>query len=556
MQHADTEQNALATRPAEPAHVVELGLDDGIHAFETDATRPLSPAHHARLRRLRLRAIAGTNGVLASTIFVFLLLPGAPEPKWLAALGAAVCVATSVYQVRMASREDMPAYLFGVGSLAMTTGALLLEIYFGAMSPLCAVIAVGIFVHAMNDGSRWPKVILLYATVAHLIIAVLETDGYLLSREFLWDGVPPPVALKYSAHVLVACLFVAAYAAATRIRQEGDTMLEALEDAVREATAHGVLLAEAREELDRARSGDSGRFSGARLGRFTLGKLIGRGGMGEVYSANDSEDGGSAAVKVLRFGGGHVDSLALARFARECAALQSIESQFVVKVLDVGGPAAPMPYLAMERLQGEDLGDRLERSGVLSPSEAAELVRCAASALTAAHDAGVIHRDLKPANIFRTITPEGVSWRVLDFGVAALRAEPSALTSQFQVGTLAYMAPELRDGISRVDERADVYGLALITLEAITGFSPIETRRDRALGQRSPDATARREAALASLPEVLAAVIREGLAPQRSDRTPTPARFASGFALALRELERTGESWTQPDDSGSVTLAG
>jgi serine/threonine-protein kinase len=144
--------------------------------------------------------------------------------------------------------------------------------------------------------------------------------------------------------------------------------------------------------------------------------------------------------------------------------VKGLDSPRVVKVLAASDDAAPVPYLVMERLRGQDLAQLL-RGGSVSPHVLLAMLGQVGAALEQAWANGVVHRDLKPHNVF--LCDDG-TWKVLDFGVAALDEHSGTLTQGKVVGTPAYMAPEQARG-EKVDHRADLYALAAIAYRWLTG---------------------------------------------------------------------------------------
>jgi serine/threonine-protein kinase len=258
-------------------------------------------------------------------------------------------------------------------------------------------------------------------------------------------------------------------------RRSRDGMVASLVErdrAVRLASHRDALVLEARQDLERAlRAGGLGRFSDRVLGSFKLGKVLGRGGMGEVYDAVHVETGEPAAVKMLL-----PEALCrpdyVLRFFREVRIAASVGSQHVVRVLEVGDESAPMPYLAMERLSGEDLAQVLRREERLPAEAVVDLVEQVGRGLSAAAAAGIVHRDLKPQNLFRVDT-DPPSWKILDFGVSKLVNAREGMTRGEAVGTPRYMAPEQAKG-EAVDHRSDLYSLAVIAYRALTGHPPFK----------------------------------------------------------------------------------
>jgi serine/threonine-protein kinase len=250
--------------------------------------------------------------------------------------------------------------------------------------------------------------------------------------------------------------------------------LEAIEHhdrLVRGIAQREALLREAREDLERAlKFGGLGRFTDATLGSFRLGKILGRGGMGEVYEASHMATHEPAAVKLLHT---HVlaDPDLVRRFMREARIAQTLAVPNVVRVLEIGGLDAPVPYIAMERLRGEDLADYLRRHRQLTLKKTVALVRQIGRGLQAARAAGIVHRDLKPRNVFWA--EEGVTkhvWKILDFGVSKLAdgGGEGTQTKDMLIGTPQYMAPEQATG-GEVTYRTDIYALGVIAYRALTG---------------------------------------------------------------------------------------
>jgi serine/threonine protein kinase len=218
---------------------------------------------------------------------------------------------------------------------------------------------------------------------------------------------------------------------------------------------------------------------GQRLHNFAIKRLLGEGGMSSVYEAEHSLIRRKVAVKVLK-SELSVDGAQVQRFFNEARATSAIRHPNIVEVIDVGRLADGVPYLVMELLEGESLGERLERLGSLEIPVALDFAHQAASALIAAHALRVVHRDLKPDNLFivpdqRLADRELV--KVLDFGIAKLRGELAAPPFDTMVGavlgTPPYMSPEQCRGLpEEIDERTDVYALGIILYEMLCGRPP------------------------------------------------------------------------------------
>jgi tetratricopeptide (TPR) repeat protein len=198
--------------------------------------------------------------------------------------------------------------------------------------------------------------------------------------------------------------------------------------------------------------------------RFDLRAKAGTGGMGTVWRALDRRTDLPVALKVLR----DPDEGDVARFLHEAELLSMLEHRHIVRYIGHGITAEGMPYLAMEWLEGHDLGQRLANGG-LTVAEASELVKLVAGALGAAHARGVVHRDIKPSNLFLA-DGEIARVKVLDFGIARLSGATKNFTQTGAlIGTLGYMAPEQARSERRIGAHADVFSLGCVLFECLTG---------------------------------------------------------------------------------------
>ncbi|MGC2814650.1 MAG: serine/threonine-protein kinase [Candidatus Acidiferrum sp.] len=211
-------------------------------------------------------------------------------------------------------------------------------------------------------------------------------------------------------------------------------------------------------------------------GRFTPGQIIaeryrvvaiaGRGGMGEVYRAEDLKLSQLVAIKFLPEALAQ-DAAALSRFHSEVRIARQVSHPNVCRVFDIGD-AEGFPFLSMEYVDGEDLASVVRRIGRLSPDKATEVARQICAGLAAAHERGVVHRDLKPANV---MLDGAGKIRITDFGLAGIAA--SIQGADIRAGTPAYMAPEQLAG-REVTPRSDIYSLGLILYEILTGKRAFE----------------------------------------------------------------------------------
>lgn len=201
-------------------------------------------------------------------------------------------------------------------------------------------------------------------------------------------------------------------------------------------------------------------------------RLLGEGGMGTVWAAEHQVLGSQVAVKMLAQGYLE-DEKSIARFKQEAQRAAKVRSPHVATVFDHGMTAEKEPYIVMELLEGETLGDRIKRLGCLPLHEIEGVIGQTAKALTAAHKLGVVHRDIKPSNLFLVDNEGELFVKVLDFGIAKqMDVPPDLTTSSMLVGTPAYMSPEQYMHPKTVDARTDLWALGIVVYEALTGKRP------------------------------------------------------------------------------------
>ena len=207
---------------------------------------------------------------------------------------------------------------------------------------------------------------------------------------------------------------------------------------------------------------------GARIGDYRVERLIGQGGLSEVYSARHTASGRQVALKLLeprRFGAPHI----LERFRREALALRNIKHPNVV-VVHEAGVSERRPWIAMDLLHGVTLRERLIESGRFSPQKALALLASIFDGLEAAHREGIVHRDVKPDNIFLT---EDGGLKIVDFGNAKLLDYGLRTTDpQHVFGTAGYMSPEQLASRSRVGPESDLYAAGFMLWEMLIGRHP------------------------------------------------------------------------------------
>jgi serine/threonine-protein kinase len=213
--------------------------------------------------------------------------------------------------------------------------------------------------------------------------------------------------------------------------------------------------------------------------KFKILRLIGRGGMGEVFEAEHIQLGKRVAIKLMleKYTG---DGEAIARFSREAHAASRIGNAHIIDVSDIGTAPDGRAFVVMELLQGNPLSKVIEDGGPMPPQRALHIMRQVLRAVGAAHAKGIVHRDLKPDNIFLTDGGEqGDFVKLLDFGISKLmdpdlQAAATRLTTTGVVmGTPLYMAPEQAMGVE-IDQLADIYACGVILYEMLAGRPPFD----------------------------------------------------------------------------------
>ena len=520
--HSQPTQQLPATRGLPPAA-------EGDTRMSTAAT-PLEAMTAEELERTRafskLAILIGLGSMVAIS-----LASGHPLAKALFAASVAVMIAGISWllvQLRDPARFT-PGRIIGAGVtgfIAVLGGVL----YWGVASPASAVMLFGIYFFSLGQDLRGTIAMYAVGAAGHLVLAVLVMFEIIPDIGVI-KTTQMPLREQIISQITIQALYVSALYFGRRSRRATMEAVERLDRAVRAISMREALLAEVRQELDRAlKVGGPGRYTEQEVGSYRLGNLIGRGGMGEVYEAKNVHDGSEAAVKLLH-PSTLADPQAVARFLREAEVAARLESPHLCAVFEVGMTAGEIPFIAMERLRGFDLAHHLRRARRLSLAQTASLLKQIAGGLAVAHRTGVVHRDIKPHNLFLSELDGRFTWKLLDFGVSKMAGGGGTLTAGHVVGTPGYMSPEQARG-EDVDLRTDVYALATIGYRCLTGH-PAFTGKDVPttlydVVYKMPT----RPSALAELPEDVDRVLAIGMAKDRADRFGTPAELAAAIAFA------------------------
>ncbi|WP_437726691.1 serine/threonine-protein kinase [Sorangium sp. So ce861] len=252
------------------------------------------------------------------------------------------------------------------------------------------------------------------------------------------------------------------------------------------------------------------------LGKYTIERVLGQGGMGTVLAARHRELGELFAIKLL-LPQALANTNATERFVREARAAVRLKGDHVVRVHDVGKLETGAPYMVMEHLVGSDLQQVVLDRGPLPVDEAVDYVLQACEAVAEAHAHGIVHRDLKPANLFLTRRPNGAPWvKVLDFGISKqLSPDHIDLTkSGALIGSPFYMSPEQMVRARRVDTRSDIWSMGVVLHHLVTGKLPFPAE---------------------DLTEVVAHVLQEEPIPPSQQRPGLPGEVDTVVALCLQK---------------------
>jgi serine/threonine-protein kinase len=297
--------------------------------------------------------------------------------------------------------------------------------------------------------------------------------------------------------------------------------------------------------------------------KYRIQRLIGQGAMGAVFAARHELLQKQVALKLISDECARAPD-AVRRFFDEARAAAAIESEHVVRVLDVGQTISGFPFMALELLEGCDLAQLLEDSGPLPVHEVVDWILQALEALAEAHSLGIVHRDLKPANLYLARRRDGTRVvKVLDFGIskiARLPGESPTLTATSAIlGSPVYMAPEQLRSARSVDARADIWAIGVVLYELLTGRIPFQgdsvAQVFVAVLEHSAPALRKWRA---DLPPALEEVVRRCLSRDVERRirnvadlaealAPFGRREVRGSVQRTRHILRTAAEWTRAE---------
>jgi serine/threonine protein kinase len=297
--------------------------------------------------------------------------------------------------------------------------------------------------------------------------------------------------------------------------------------------------------------------AGQIFGNFQVVRLLGEGGFGEVYEAENPFLQRRAAIKIMHTGMDQDPEL-VRRFLNEARAASAIRHPSIIDVFDAGVTVDGEPYILMEFLDGDSLQKVILQQGLIPLPTVQEIARQAGSALGAAHNAGIVHRDLKPENLFLIQDPDspmGFRVKVLDFGIAKIKhGDERGSTLKTQAGLLmgspSYMSPEQCRDSSDVDLRSDIYSFAIIVYEMLAGVPPFvsQSATEMLVMQITADPPPLRQH-VPDLPEFVEQTVMRALAKDREKRFATVDYFVGALLGTYPALTAQGNAnapvWTQ-----------
>ena len=497
----------------------------------TSVITPRETLHLQEIARTRIFAVIVVM-FAAFVLATLTVIGGDPIAKRVFAL-ALLAIAAACGWLRWVVRHDEGYTIPRATAVAYVTivGAFTGIWFFGVFSPAPMILPFGIAFFSVGQSSR--AVFSTYATCAglQLLLTALIASGLMPDR-----GMIRTVGLNQVEQVVFIVLMqgvmLVTFVLQRKTREATLLAIEQHDRVVRSLAHRDALLAEARQDLAQAMQvGGVGRWTEEVVGSFRLGRVLGRGAMGEVYDAVHVTTGSPAAVKLL-----HPHVLAqtelVQRFGREARIVGQLTAANVVRVLEVSPPDTRVPYIAMERLVGQDLTDYLREHKRMGLRGVLTMLRQVGVGLDAARAAGVVHRDLKPRNLFLARQGSQDVWKILDFGVARLAGEETLTIDQI-VGTPNYMAPEQANGAT-VTHRSDLFALGVIAYRSLTGRPAFEGESTAEILYKVVHTMPPRPTGVAHLPAEVDLVLAIAIAKAPDDRFDSAADFAQALDAAAR----------------------
>ena len=536
--HPGDDETATVAEPAVSSRRVDLSsgrlsdLPSVIGSTGSRVTSVITPRETLHLQEVaRTRVFVIVAAVFAVVVAATVsLLGGDPTARGIFLFASAAIVLSCGWLGWKLRRDDgFTIARVTVVAYITLTSAFAGIWYFGVFSPAPAIIPFGLSFFSIGQSRR--AVLSTYLASAFLQAALmLLVIGGVIPDQGLIRATGLTTFQQVMVMMILEGVFLITYVMQRKTRQATLDAIEQHDHVLRSLGQRDALLREARQDLAQAlQAGGLGRWSDETMGTFRLGRVLGRGAMGEVYEATRAGTDEPAAVKLL-----HPHVLAqpdlVQRFVREARIVASLNAANIVHVLDVSPPDAPVPWLAMERLTGHDLADHLREHKRMGLKAVLTLLRQVGLGLDAARSAGVVHRDLKPRNLF--LSSRGDVWKILDFGVARVAGEQTMTVDQI-VGTPNYRAPEQANGAA-VTHRTDLFALGVIAYRALTGRPAFEGEVTAEILYKVVHAMPPRPGEVAPLPPDVDLVLAIAMAKDAGDRFDSAAELAQALDAAAR----------------------
>jgi serine/threonine-protein kinase len=541
MPPTETEQPTLsddrASRgrvPEPPASAGQLAGMRGSSVVARSAAYELRREEAARARAFSA-SVAVVCGVAALGELVAASDAASVRVVMVASCAAAAAVAAEAW-MRTADPLRYTRWVARRLALASLVAATLLTWRIGVFSPAPMLTTLGVAFFGLGEDRRAAYGFAGASCAAYAIVAWSVASGTMVDVGLVQAQATSPGG-SLAMVLLVPIVHVATLWHARLGRRATLDAIERSNSYFREARQREAQLEEANRDLDmllKMAPGESAPYTGERAGMYLLHERIGRGAMGEVYSAKHVESGQMAAVKLLQ-PSMQENAVLMERFHREGDAASKLRAPNVVQIYELGSMADGAPYIAMELLRGHDLGWHLRRRGQLTMDEVLSLVEQVAAGLEAARVAGIVHRDLKPQNLFLAQQLNAAPmWKILDFGVSRLADSGGTLTKDIIVGTPGYMSPEQAAG-TQVTHKSDVFAFGAVIYRALTG-APAFAGEDtpQTLYQvvyRNPP---RPSALMPGIPPDVDLVLATAMAKDPADRFESARELANAMHAAAR----------------------